>query len=704
MSDSLPETLESSFLISDQISDPLTNNKPNQYSQHGLAKPVPIAARLPHELLVHIFCYLTPDGLDCASQVCKTWHLSVDEATWKACFQQNFHCISKFNRSSPTLSWRTELVTRLDYLHKWRKGHCNNLSFNACVWDISHVFADFAANRITCFSQMRGVGTIADPTRGKLSNKRVFTTKALQIVADTSCVDGSRFGLIYGFYGGRVSAVIFSHETRLRDYILFRDAVHFGDVTSVWITKDQSPRNTGIAALSGGEDGHVFHWSLTDNRLVKDYTVSVSNDGDAVGMPIIHLDSNGSVVVCMSQNGSIYILLPGAEEFELITQYKGPLRLEQTFFFVDYVSNFGIFASHDMCVRYKLEPDSPLVELTQARESPSTFTAMNIDKTYFPVNLEAPGSNARCLAAATEDNHVFVWRLQDQVDRNGTIRPMRVSQSPFQANNNAPTVTALALNPVVLLLGSYNGVTVATDLLTGDYLRVVSSRFSKRALNLRVTDDPDSLHAWPTTQLELDPDPYNPHGIIVVRSAIQYFDLGAELEKSTVKKKGVKKRNRIPFTGDGQSSSARTSRLTSRQIQDEMGLGELGSDEEGELSQLDNRATDYQSMSEEDQLNYALMLSNENPEDEDLRRALELSANDTTSHEYSFGSSGHSHEADGDSDEEFRRALELSLEGSFDSHASSHPAESYYHDDDRNANYDDDEDLEMALRLSLVDQ
>lgn len=680
---------ESDFSYNTALSDTNTNVCSSNSSQHDSSLSGPIAASLPHELLVHIFSYLSPDGLDCATQVCKAWHRSVDESTWRACFKQNFGSISTFNRSSSSLSWRTELVRRLDYLHKWKKGHCNNLSFNACIWDISHVFADFAANRITCFSQMRGVGTIADPTRGKLSNKRVFTTKALQVVADTSCLDGSRFGLIYGFYGGRVSAVLFSHETRLRDYTLFRDTVHFGDVTSVWITKDQSPRNTAIAALSGGEDGHVFQWSLTEGCRVKDYTVSVTEDG--VAMPIIHLDSNGSIVVCMSQNGCIYLLAQGADEFQLIARYNDSIRLDNMHFFVDFISGYGIFATRDKCIRFELSPNTNLVELSQNRPNPSPYTALNIDKTYFPIKDDAPGSNFRCVAAATDDNKVFVWRLQDSPTHDGVIVPMRASQSPFQASNNAPTITALALNPVVLLLGSYNGVTVATDLLTGEFLRIVSSRFSKRALNLRVSDDPGSLQAWPTTQLELDPDPSNPHGIIVVRSAVQYFDLGAELDKSVIKKKGVKKRNQMPYSGNAYGQSSRTSRLTSREIAAELGLSDLGSDEEGELSQLERN---YQSMSEEEQLNYALMLSTEasqleDEQDEDLRRALELSAQYTSADD-SFESNDI---AVDDDDDEIRRALELSLESN--STPSSHtPLQTEESDVD---------DLEFALRLSLVE-
>ncbi|ANB10991.1 F-box protein Pof10 [Sugiyamaella lignohabitans] len=692
-------------------------------SNNPFAVPPSVAENLPNEILVSVFSYLSPGCLDAASLVCRKWHQAASEASWRASFLRHFSS-AKFNRVTSSLKWRTELMTRLDYLHKWKKGHCNNLSFNALIWNISHVFCDFEASRITAFSIWRGIGTIADPTRGKVANQRVFTNKMLQAVADESCVDGSRFGLIYGFFSdGRVQATLFSHETRLRDYVTMKGPRHFGDVSAVWINKLESPRTTNkVAALSAGEDGHVFQWEFNTCKLVRDFAVCPQyTDGeDEEGKPkivksrrIIHIQCDSKdKIVCINSHGEVFASV-GGSEFVLIGCFIHPVVQDDTsavsvvsYFDVDFSSNYVVYAHGQYAMRFKLTLDKSKFEsvhFSLGGMSPHGYiTAISMDHTTFPqsdLSTDTPGLNFRYVAAATSDNLVFVWLLQDNADENGSIAPLRRSESPFQVSEESqiggvlpneipefrPSISAIALNSMVLLLGSYNGVTVALDLLTGEFLRVVSARFSKRALNLRATEDPNSVSLWPITHLEIDPDPANPHGIIVVRSAIQYFDLGADLRKSTIKKKGVqKKRNaRVPYEGQGLSRA----RL-SEDIEMDLEMMELEDEEIDEARQHRQHLDGYlaHDLSEEDQLKYAMLLSEEAAKKESQPKTEE------------------------EEDEEMRRAIDLSIAESGaaaslpSSSQTNEKASSSKHLDSPPPSYDDmDEDLKLAIELSRAE-
>jgi hypothetical protein len=177
---------------------------------------------------------------------------------------------------------------------------------------------------------------------------------------------------------------------------------------------------------------------------------------------------------------------------------------------------------------------------------------------------------------------------------------------------------------------------------------------------------------WPVTHLELDSDPASPHGIIVVRSAVQYFDLGASYDKSSIKKKGVHKKPPLPYTGGAIQSGATSRGQIEQDIEQELMLMDNEEEEEDEeLSEIRHerrRRSFVENMSEEEQLRYAMMLSqnqdrsrpqSQEMEEEEFRRALELSAAEEHNTEQRPVQAD-DEAADTAADEELRRALELS--------------------------------------------
>lgn len=719
----------------------------NDFDQYGectdlVSSPALSVANLPPEVLVEVFSNLTPNCLDACSLVCKHWYNVLNnDASWRAAFYKLFDCRS-FNRVTSSLKWRTELVSRLDIIHKWTKGHAKNLSFNGGIMEISHVFSDFSASRLILFSSQLGVGVVADPSKGKVATPRIFTDKSLQYTGEVCCTDGSRFGMIFGLRNGNLCGVIFSQETRIRDYSAMNGS-HTGEVSSVWINKLESPRAyIGIGALSGGEDGHVFAWDLDKGEIIHDYTLC-----QGVAVTHIKCDSKDRAIA-ITADGKVFILFEGAEEFALLGQFsvvlneRGRSYSRLSFFEVDFNCNFAVYADDFRILRFKISNDPSHFEIDEfVTPEARAIDCVAIDRTQFSragTNKDTPGGNCRYLAASSSNDLIFIWLLQAEATDH-RIEPFRKMISPFQVDRaDVPSVTAIALNSVVLLVGSYNGVTVAYELLTGKYLRVVSSRFSKRALNLRANPHFADTGLLSISHLEFDSEPSNPHGIIVIGSAIQYFDLGATL--SAVKKKGVKKARRNKyFAGVGESTAVASKEEISKEIEQGIELMNIEDAEVAETQEANQRLKelfDADGLSEEDQLQYALMLSQDNEkkhinsneedeeelhraieqslladspvsDDEDVRKALQESLTSTTK---SFkGKKVVVESSDGSDDEEMRRAMSISL-------AETNSRQGHFYSQEEgssnacsnsalNATGNDkfDEDLDYAIKLSLME-
>lgn len=694
----------------DQTEENYDDDDDEQKSDYNSA-----AQNLPPEVLIEVFSHLPPSNLDPCSLVCKHWYeVLSNDASWRASFERIF--LSKdFNRVTPSLKWRTELVSRLDYIHKWRKGNMKNVSFNGQVREITDVFPDLGSCRVVLFSTILGAGVIADPTKGKLANPRIFTEKAMTLTSDCDCVDGSRFGMLYGMADGRVCSLLFSQETRIHDYIVMKDYRHVGEVTAVWINKIESPRDNDndkrqfFGALSGGMDGKLVSWDLEQGRMVQEYSVTPAESPS----PIIHIkcDHLRNKVVVISQAGRVYYAsfepeVPNNGKFVEIGQFEPVVPLEWSeltqsdrlsFFDVDFMSGHAIYANKNGIYRFKLVTEYEEME-TACFHLKGSVVTVAVDSTVVPEagsNKDTPGKNQRFIAASTENDLIYVWILQgeavykDTQDKRAkpSIQPLRVSPSPFQVEvSTLPGVTAIALNSLVLLVGSYNGVTIAYELLTGEFLRVVSTRFSKKALNLRTNNNFAQPGLFPITKLEIDSDPANPHGIIVVGSAVQYFDLGANIDSK--KKLGIhKKRKGAPAYSNNNSDLDKTQ--IHRDIVSDMEQMRI---EDAEVQEVREHNEKLQAMfnteglSDDDQLQYALMLSqDENHEKQQQHQTWDLST--ATKNDV---------EGDHEEDEELKRAIDLSLEES----SSPPPYEKNRHELDDH----EDEELKRAVMLSLEEE
>ncbi|CAN6598014.1 hypothetical protein TRVA0_001S05182 [Trichomonascus vanleenenianus] len=671
---------------------------------------------LPPEVMIEVFSHLTPGELDSASLVCRSWYnILTNEASWRESFSKIFK-ITKFNRVTSSLKWRTELISRMDYIRRWRKGTAKNISFSGGVMEITHVFTEFNASRIFVFNAAMGMGAIADPSKGKIATPRLYTDKSLEVTSDVVAINGSKFGMVFGFADGVVKVLLLSQDTRIRDYFVMKDR-HNGSVTATWINEVEFPRNDTVkyGILSGSDDGTLKMWEIDKGAATKSLEIS---PGSAITR--IKSDNRGQIIT-LSADGSIRIVGgEDAEEVKLI----GKMPLPTTYFDVDFGSGYIVYGTETRLYRLETVEDSPMTAFKVSipgmeHEDTGRFTAIALDKSVSVQsgsNKDTPGQYGRYLAAATTKDNIYLWLLQGESTDDG-IAPYRIRQSPFQIETpGLHGVTALAINSAVMLVGSYNGITIAYELLTGEFLRVVSSRFSKRALNLRTNPHFTQPGLYPITHLEIDPQASNPHGIIVVGSAIQYFDFGATF--TDVKVRGIKKKRRVPwYSGTLYTPTATNRTELSRDIASDVKLMKLEDEQEAAALRKEEQLQEMygaEFSDEDDLVQYALMLSKEGGQSksqEDLLNAIEMSKNAEAielSKNAEANELSKSVEGSFEEDEELRRAIEMSQRAN---------AQVDSEDDEmrraiemskneplqRPQSEDEDEELKRAIEMSLAE-
>lgn len=541
----------------------------------------PKKMELPAEVLVGVFAYLPPRDLEVVPLVCHKWREAAGEPVWKRQFFDRFGTLDvKPLKPQDTINWRRELIQRLEVLHLWRKGKFKNVSYNSTLHDVTDIFPDFPSTRLVCYNRHFGIGNFSDLQTGKVAKRRFYASQRGHQHHPVAAVDGSRLGMIYGFYDGTVATVTFSKESGV---LAYRELPykHRSSVVVVWVAKgarNATDSGAAISAVSAGHDGQIY---LTRSSEVEKYET---------GQPILAMQCNGEVVWALDSARTVWEVREGA-----FTQIGTLNTIDD--------------ASMHVC------GGGNLIIKTSTK-----IWAVN-DGYTSDYELPQHLSNHKLGAFAVSNNYVavavrdiiVVWQL-------GRLSPFKWYSSPIPRDHivdalQKPPITRLALNDVVLLVAGYNGLAIAVDLLTGTILRQVSTRISKNVLEYR-RYSADGL--VPVTALEIDQDPWQPHGVIGVRPMIQYFDLGTAKPAAL-----AKKRRRAP--------APRSSESADRQVAESLELAAIDQERQEFLEGLRQEYAP-EDLDENEQLEYAMMLSRDDPgENSELLHALEISRSDSTS-------------------------------------------------------------------------
>lgn len=629
---------------------------------------------LPFEILALVFKHLPTKDIDTVQLVCRSWCDIASDKVWKQQFLDKFGTDRICPVSPQFTSWRRELLLRNQVLHKWKKcSKQTDLTLNSTLTDNTEIFCNFGSDlaRAVCFNSHTGSGNIIELDRGKIKRK-LYASRYSRETLPVSAIDGSRFGMIYGFLGGVVTTVAFSKDGSIASDFKDLPYKHDTAVTSVWIAKSRNflkQANNAISIATGGFDGTV---SLLNPQGHEEFRPETS--------PVILLEGSlhgsyaaddGDSVVALYKNGAIYRFTSSGEAVELSHLAQLPLANGEldTFCQLHLCNNFAVIQRTrdvhvvDMATKVLVRLDIP---------SDAEITAFAIDKSRTP--------GTKLIAAGLSSNSLCVWELpaldsanttdgqsprlefvnsragnkqksgQESIssrstmalpsakatlnseERQVTLKALWTAENPIGyesrlVEGNKPQITKLALNSVILLVAGYNGMVHAVDVLSGRPLKRISSRISKNVLDIaRYSRD----GFVPVTHLEIDPDPLKMRAIVSVRPAIQYLDLGCiGISKTlTDKKKGSKQRHR------------NANLLSRHDLEEDIELGDSFALADAEREDRNAELAEsfgFEGMDPDEQVAYAMMLSRQQAEaasrgssetlDEDLRIALELSAN-----------------------------------------------------------------------------
>lgn len=688
--------------ISDTSREFNSNSDNLQPSQHGspsidqvdlsIYQTPPLSIEnLPQELFVEVFKWLDIRSLDAASLVSTKWHERIEsDALWRAVFLQTYGT-QTFSRVTASLSWKTEVIERHNDLRMWKRtAGANHISSRLHIPAISHVSIDFPSMRMLAFSLLSDSGLITDPSKGTVAAP-YFCTNGLTPRHDiTTCVATSKFGIVHGFETGHVSGTFLQKAATVRHFVTF-SGHHQGRVTAIWISKTISPRasinsNNAITVVSGGSDGQIFIWDAFKGDPISSFFVGTTENPEII--TFLETDNQNRIIIGTA-TGLVYSWARKkgdvSGDLTLIGQPKALLTVYR--YACDIEGGYVLVTDGNSIIRHTITDDSNkrssvMLEMpTGLEEYDSEVVLMSLDKSPFAYVNEnslpklVPGEVGRYLIATSGGSYAYIWNMRASVSENDVVPLIHAINSPFV---DTPTISAVSINPAIFALCSPLGVVYIFNVLTGKRIQLGTVRFPRRILDYseigegiqestRIADDFIPFH------LELDPDPKNPQGILVVQSSVQYFEFGVNKSLSNVKSRGIKKKT--PGKRRHSSNGTPRNEVLLREIDDDVSaLKELHQ----EIAQERRQRAPFvgEGLTEEEQLSYAMMLSQESesrPEnvDKDLAEAIRLSLEQggTSTGASSFASSATSNNsvvlnsAPIDvTEKDWERAIQLSLE------------------------------------------
>lgn len=613
-------------------------------------KPRVNIENMPHEIFVKIFQWLDIRSLDAASLVSKKWHTRVaNDSVWRAVFETTYGT-TLFSRVSNSLSWKNEVIERHGDLRKWRRvAGATHISYRLRLAPASHISMDFPSMRMIAFSKISDQGIISDPSKGSFAVPHLNTNGLARNQNMTQSVSVSKFGLVYGFSTGAVSGVFLQKSATVRPFVVY-EGLHFGKVTATWISKEISPRtsapaNTTISVVTGGEDGRVLIWDSIKGDLIHEFMIGTTEFPEVIRY--IDSDSQHRIIIGTAI-GNVYLWnrIENQADGKLILIGKAESQSSFYSFACDFAGGYAISTDGPRLMRHRIT-DKPSEIQSVVFEMPlnhqeDEITKIALDNSPFAYVNEnslpklVPGEVGKFMIAISDGLHAYVWNIRAPANLCGQIPLIHAVPSPY-ALLSLPNIIAVAINPVVFAVCSVLGVVYIFDVLTGKRIQLGTVRFPRNILNYdelnQLPQDDTSPYFFNVFHLELDPNPENPQGIVVVNSAVQYFEFGVSKKASKVKARGIKKKIPLNRHTGGQGTPRNEELL--KEIDDDYHVMKEVS---REIAHEQRQRAPYvaEGLTEEEQLSYAMLLSQEvsstsKPDgniDKDMEEAIKLSLQD----------------------------------------------------------------------------
>ncbi|CAN3375162.1 hypothetical protein DIURU_005422 [Diutina rugosa] len=599
---------------------------------------------LPDELLVEIFSAVDLAQLGNLRLVCHRWNfVIVDPTTWQRAFSRTFGAHRHFPQIRANLTWMGEYYHRLKCIRLWSKARGTHVSYQLINNDlryVDHVLADFDANggygKLLTASSTYGSISWCNLTNGRHQGFVPWRGTALMEAFATNW-----HWSVAGVHDELVIRNLKALSTRGNATVIAKrnsTEITGHKFTAIAINPSHSSAKQGPDIATATSGGTIELWSLQGKSLA---TIG----GDE---PIIHLKSDFANYILYITTTKL-VVRSFKSPFDIIATHDLPHPLEGEYldhfatFHVDFAGQNAIF-SHGTNV--KVYHFGSLPEIEERTLQMNGNVVLNEMQSIPPERVQklgsqdtkVPGGDALYFATVLDTGSVVVWNCRSA---HTTIIPQCEIAPPYfgkhypQLSDDISPVTSVAINAAVVVVGGYRGYFNVYDVFTGNIIKSEAS--VKYPRKFREMFD----ELVPISAIKLDNrDQSATHGVVVSGQFVQYFRFGDHVP--TPSHRSAPKRRNV----------AREAPIN-RQISD--GIDEYDRElynrrqEEALVEKYNGSDLDV-----DEELRVALALSASQPStDSDLERAI------AASREESLTVSAV--EDDEEEDEELRRALELSL-------------------------------------------
>ncbi|KAF9350310.1 hypothetical protein BGX26_011486 [Mortierella sp. AD094] len=593
------------------------------------------------------------------------------------------HIVSHLEPSDLRLdpkSWRGEYIKRTKLLRRWEKGRGSNVLINPGIGQITKLWAevDSISSDETLLAAGLAEGVVAkcDPAKGKVQRDAVFQMLHFAHV-EVTVMALDRRRVLWGLSTGQVSLTTLSYGAAGQTFQTFA-GFHLGPVSCVKLI----PNYLGFV-LTGGVDGVVKLWDVAKARCVYEFLPSLS-PSEPPRSRIDHICCEpGSYVVAGTSRGDIYVwevdinsiitptsvpassdnasataaTLPTAVNTdpqmlsEVIPTHATPksVNISQDFKGVGYLEvDFGLYSSGlilthsvDSTVMHLYNLETLLHVATL--KSPAHFTPISaahwdIPKHEKPMISLSNGSHLNSGATyhgrhdlpsllVTGDNsgNICIWYLSDTLKHSALrAKDLHESQLLHEVIDLQPTcvlkghdaaVTSLYMDKLIIVSGSKNGWAKTWNPVNGRLISILNNG------NARVREANNTVNSAVSS---LVVNSQRSRGALSLGGIIRCWDFSPEAAKDKHRKHMPKKP--VNYSGGPKNKIQIDIRHS---VEETVSLHRLEAQTKERRKQLHRRYNNLEGlnmvdMTDEEVVEYVMMLSKEQDDQESAQIALEM--------------------------------------------------------------------------------
>eukprot|EP00842_Homolaphlyctis_polyrhiza_P000501 jgi/Hompol1/1451/HPOL_000957-RA len=605
------------------------------------------------------------DEMKLALGVCRRWKLVIsDDHCWKAAFSSYFGSIPI--RRLKSNSWRLEYLARIRLDRDWTKSK-QGVQFEPRIGRIHDIFIDQTDGRMHAGSLQKGMVAFCHPATGKVDRNFVFCS-GTDAPMEISSLKMDKLRIAIGYLTGHVALVTGFRDKSSHTVRRFT-GFHNGPVTCInWL-----PNVIGVI-VSGSADGNVRIWSVSSESCVRvlagngavithlsmdhrDHVIACTSTGSCLVWDIDLVDfipnSTGSTRAIASQQSQT------ASESPQST--LEPQRFSREIKCASMPIMAMIYDASCFCVAIAARRTEPL--LSDHGSGPMSSLSIwsvtlgvelirfNLDTTAIgltAINWDRPSkgpaeAGVSLLASGNESGSIKLWKVPAI-----KVPSAKVPHTEISCVTITPmrTITSIHLSPITqlwldehkLISASSDGKIKIFDVLTGSLIRNLSIKLGRSPWPEIEPNDAErnAIHCLWASELSL---------VACAGASVKFWSFDHAVQatpgSSAKKKKGSRTILRSGAggsgggSGSGSGAGGRGNRHSASQAEH---LFDLDSDVREIRREIDMERTELlfqrnqhdlfngaginrTNMTDEELLNYAMMLSNEQLELDEARRS-----------------------------------------------------------------------------------